>query len=806
MHTLRRSYTFALLSTMSIGCLLLSGCPRDEGKGQLTGWVSDAEGNLLALVEVALSTGAATHTDSHGLFVFDDVPAGTTHTVNFALAGYAPASKQVEVLADRVVSLEQRLLTQADGQDLPDAAAGGTASDADGNALEIPAGALEGDGTKDSHSASVHVSAVDLDAQAALEVLPGTFTVQLNAAGARGQLDAEAVVNYDVTVNGHGVTLAADAVVRITLLLPEDTEYVVDDEVPLWRFETASGLWVEGPTGVVVEGDDGRLYVTAEVSYLGWWCCGVVVQGTHGIAGTVHDEDGAVLPGALVRAVGIDYNGASYARSDEEGRYRLSVKPASQVRVDLIPPGGFYAVSQTNVTTGDVGATTTLNLAVVFDSCIAGYVLTESGEPMAGESVLSSGGGRGVTGEDGYFCIGAPGGVYVAVYVPGMPPRVVLTPDTATCGDVDLELLTLSVVYPEDGDIVGRVFSNVSTVGATSIHGATALFCAGLDGDEYAAYREQAPTEDSFTVYTKYYDLDLQASLGLDVWFNAAFSSDGDATGLLADMDFAFNGVFSGNVSASEGGTVPENAEDLEFGRIGGLDAGLSGEVGDGATVLPMNSLRNYLGGRAGQFGALGYYSQQPFFAQNTFVNGDTLTYTWLGGLDLGAFSVAAVLPDPLSFPQASQPDLSEVFEPADGAIPDLVFTWDTAATPGSYITLLLETVALNTYTEIGLNPQLHYEVEFGALVCRLVDDGAGTIPGATLGQLVGVAPAEEKSLTIDTSTRVNFLLGLRTNVSENDEVPLLRGRGGNGRVLAFSTSKPVLFWDVKLNGAVSWR
>ena len=151
--------------------------------------------------------------------------------------------------------------------------------------------------------------------------------------------------------------------------------------------------------------------------------------------------------------------------------------------------------------------------------------------------------------------------------------------------------------------------------------------------------------------------------------------------------------------------------------------------------------------------------------------------------------------------------DVKNIFEPeeATGLIPDLTLTWE-AENPSSYVTLFLETIALDTFTEIGLASQFHYRIEFGALVCRLVDDGECTIPGATLAELVDLAPTSEKSLTISTSTRLNFLLGLRTAVSENNSVPLLRTEEGAGRVIAFATSDPLFMWNVNFDAAVAWE
>ncbi len=803
----RSSMWFALcFAVLLCTSLLLTGCPEKETpKGDITGWVSDAEGNLLPLVEVKLSDGSTTYTDSHGLFAFEGVSAEDEKTISFALDGYLPVSQPLCALENRTLSLEQRLMLRGEGQDLPSVGAGGRHSDGAGNGLHIPAGALGAGNGKRYGKASVHMTQLRMQGAATADLFPGAFMAQLNAGLGRRQLEAHALMHFEVAANGEVLSLNAGSRVGITMCLSEDAPYQAGDEAPLWYFNAASGVWVQGPNGLVIRDRD-RLCVTAEVDCLGWWCCGEPLTAGHTFTGTVYDENNVPLVGAMVRAVGLDYYGVARARTDVEGHYQLFVKPNTQVRLELIPPGAFYVVTQVETVSGDAGAETVRDLTVSYDSCISGYVADGSGAPIADETVFSSGGGSAVTDENGYFCLAAPGGVYVAVYVPGRPARVVLTPDTATCGDTDLVPVNLTVYYPQDGDLVGYVFDNVSTFGNVPTHSATALFCSGFDGEQYEAYMREAPSEDTFTIYTKQYDLDLQANLALQAWFNASFTHQGDANGLLAEMNFAFNGIFDANITTTEDGSVPENTSDIELGRVGGLDAGEAGQVNNGVTQLPMPALERYMGGRNGQFGALGYYAQEPFWAENIFDYGELLTWSWPGGVDLGSFNMQTRLPDALVVTAPGSDAMKTLFEPVDGVIPDLELRWETTSEPGSYITLFLETVALNTLSEIGIPLRLHYNIGFGALVCRLVDDGTCTIPGDVLAQLVSQTLPEEKAFSLSTSTRLNFLLGLRTNVTENTQVPLLRGNGGNGRIAFISTSDPVAFWNVNFDAAIGWE
>ncbi len=754
--------------------------------GKVTGWVDDAEGNMLPQVKVTVGTSLQAYTDGHGLFIVEEVPSGIPTTVTYALDDYAPASRVVSVGADESASANATLLRLDEGEALANVENGGEVVDTSGNALNLPQGALADDAGKAlSGEVSVHISIISLDDPEDLAASPGTF--EGNDASGTVLLEAYAMANFLVERDGDAVSLQANASAGIQLALPGDTELEAGDEVPLWYFDVSAGIWVQNGTATVgVDIETSHLVCSADVSFFGWWSCGAAIPAAHTISGRTLDEDGEPQPDALVRAVGQDYCGRSFARSDESGEYVINVKPNANVRLDLIPRGAYYVVDSLELLAGDAGAyTVDQDLMVSFDACISGYV-TEEDEvtPVADTEVRSSAGGVAITDADGYYCMGAPAETWVAVYVPGRPPRIVYTPEAATCAGEDCAEVNLFIDYPEDGDLVGLITAGISRVGFLLTKPnlwSMAMFYSGFDGDGFDLYDTEV-TADSCDVYTLSFTPHL--SLGIYVAAGMLLGQEG-AMELAFGLDFNMTEVFSLDWGkAARGFRVPKGH------KIGALYPGAPGTVTNGTEtinmVTPLDHFRAHHGG--GEFSELDdrYQFLQPwmsgFFHQEDFLNegfdfGDTLTYTWPGGLDLGAFSVSGVMPGELTF---TAPDSLQAISSEDALANGLTVEWDTENT-GDFITLVVQTVVIDNSESL---------VDLGVIVCRLIDDGSYTIPAEKLAEL----PQAEGNISL----KVNYLLAIRRAVATAD-VPLVHNEG-NGYVALLTGPAPTNKFSVEVD------
>ena len=767
---------------------VLAAVPGCGGSGKISGWVQDKEGNLVPLAAVSLPNGAETHTDAHGFFSFDAVPAGKT-TVQFAADGHVAASQQVRVRKDTLTSVTQVLDAAVTAGTIADAAAGGTAADAAGNTLVLPANAVAGGGEKDlSGTVQVEITAVDPGSPEDMNLFAGSFRLDAGLRGDNASLEAYGAANVQVTRDGEAVTLARNATAELHIVLPEGTGLEPGDTVAAWHFNAATGHWEAEAEGTVTRLDDGTLVVVVRVSTFGWWCCGRVIQDPHCIRGTVRDNDGNPLDGATVVAIGTDYLGVTTAVTGDDGGYRVDVKPNAKVRLDVIARGAYYAAARVALDSGAPNDCTDQDVQIQFDACIDGFVKEEDGTPIAGEQVYSSTGGTAVTDENGHFCMPAPGDTHCVVYVLGRPPRVVHTPEKAACGDEGLVPVLLTVDFPKDGDMVGLVADNTVTLGRLigaprQYHTSKAMFCAGFDGEKFDLLMP-GTLEDRYAVKTLHIDLTPQNRLA--AYLGIALGPV--ASNLIFDVDFAVNGLFNAtnpNAEDPESAKV-ENENDAEGGRIGPLDAGTPAPLTAPAASVELTRPFDFLFGD-GRYGTTGFYLQHPLVSTD-FAYGDAVTYTWPGGVDLGGFTLTGAIPGPIHV--STPASLENIFDLADGQVQDLPLAWDTNQTSGDFVTLVLETIVLDSETD---------SLDFGAALCTLVDDGEAVIPASVLAQLPHL-PADQKDL-FTTKAQVNCLFAVRHGLTEA-AVPLLRGDGGNGRALLVTSSDPTM----KISVAVDFR
>ncbi len=767
--------TCLLTLAVIVAVSALTGCPQSRKTGDLVGWVKDTDGDMLPLVKVSLDNGEETYTDGHGLFTFEGVSAGKSQVLAFSLEGYASSSRPVDIEAGGTSSVDATLKRLDDGEVIQNAQTGGEAADSAGNSVTVPGDALEGGQSKAlTGQVTVHVTAIDTTDPDDLEGFPGTFETTQN--GETVLLNAYALANFCAWANGESIQVRAGAQVTIYLRLPSVTDLEAGDEVALWYFDATVGLWVSAGTGTV-ESQGGHLVFVAHVSAFGWWCCAVTCPSPHTIAGHAYDQDSLPVEGALIRAVDLDYHIRTFARTDETGAYSVPVKPDAQVRLDLILPGAYYIADSLQVASGAAGETTTdQDLYATFDSCISGYVTEEDKvTPIEGETVYSSTGGTATTDADGYFCIPAPAGTKVAVYVIGRPPKVVTTPASASCATGGCAEVLLSVDYPEDGDLVGFILSTLAThntlfSGEVKDLASLAMFYSGLDGDQMDLLNVDT-IEDSCDVYTTSVD----PAFSLAIYLSLALGQDQLAFDLVFSLGFTRNELFS-----LEAGDVPK------CDKIGALDPGSPGALTDGVTAIDMICPLDWLVGFRGDGSPAdlgyaflepwmgGFFYQDGLFARNLFDSGDTLTYSWPGGIDLGPFDVDGVIPGRLDFTLTT--GLGDLFD-GDTLANGFPLTWDTTA-PGDFLVVMLETVLIDNAKG---------RCELGAVVCTLEDDGSYTIPGDVIAQL----PQAQGDIAL----QVNYLFAKRYAIATED-VPLRRGNG-DGYVALLTSTEPARAWSL---------
>lgn len=651
-----------------------------EDKGNILGFVSDTQGAGLAFVSVQSDSGAETWTDGYGYFTLPDEPAGT-RSLTFAKTGYAPGGVRVEVIGGASCAATAALKALAPGKILENAEDGGTVDDGLGNAIDIPAGGLvTKSGRKATGPVSVHITPLDVTSDADMAAFPGSFMAIAAKQGSEVMLETFALADFSIFQDDEPLDLAAGSTAQIQLALPDNTPLDAGEIVPLWYFDETQGIWMESGTGTVVEAD-GVLVYRAEIPHLSWWNCDAPIEEKNCITARVLDDAGMPVTGASVIAKGVDYSGWSYGGSDANGNFCVDVKRDSTVLVEVTLPGGAMPIASVSVSVPDESASCAQSdcinigdIEAAYDSCIQGHITDKHGAPVVGADVYSSVGARGVTDNEGYFCMSALAGIETTVFVIGRPP-VTVTPETGTiCGVENCVEANISVEYPEDGDAAGWIILNLDTSQTMTNLDASAFFFANMAD---------------------------------------AFELDGLDTCSVQVYTYPMDDI-----------TPPE----METGAFfGALDPGAPGLVSANASQAPMVRMAEWMAGDP--------VMPIPPWMYGMFVQdgemagippGTMAQFSWPGGFDIAAFSASITLPGPLTF---TSPVIipMDMFNRVDIDLSsDLVLAWDASA-PGDYVEV---TVSSSAYDFDIM------EIQTGVVRCLLVDDGSHVIPAVLLSQL----------------------------------------------------------------------
>ena len=304
--------------------------------------------------------------------------------------------------------------------------------------------------------------------------------------------------------------------------------------------------------------------------------------------------------------------------------------------------------------------------------------------PLANAVVRSSLGVTAVTDATGYFCANVTPGARATFFVLGRPPITVDTPDTGSCDEDDCLEISLVVEYPDDNDFVGTITALMHFYTGTHMLSATAMF-AGL-----------GPLEG---------DLDPNPDMGCEVF---TFDSNGTTEG-----------------EATEG--EDENPWDDSM-NIPILDPGSPGEMSNGTLAIPLRRISElYENMEAREYGVFVSDFSEDYNNMYVYEPGDTLSFTWPGGFDIGAFTEMIDLPgdpgevDPVSVEAVGIPFALDE---------DLEVRW----TPGG-----------SDYVEIQLGVMVTNDMDdsfqLSLIVCHVPDNGAYTIGQDLMQQLPADSP-----------------------------------------------------------------
>lgn len=251
----------------------------------------------------------------------------------------------------------------------------------------------------------------------------------VDSQGMETPLAALAVFEIHLEQNGNELQPKPGQPVQLVVSFPPELAGLVqvDDMVPAWSYDEATGRWMEELDGMVTQTGFGNLVWSGTFDHFSWWLVGIPFSPS--CLDTSVSAEGAPLEGALVRAVGTDYGYVGARFSDAGGAACLPLRPDGNVRISAVHENGTAQISPVDVTAGNApaacGGGDCGQAAVELEApaCVGGRVLDDVGGPFpnalvllqhenaAGQSVASNT----TSDQDGGYCALGPAGASATV-------------------------------------------------------------------------------------------------------------------------------------------------------------------------------------------------------------------------------------------------------------------------------------------------------------------------------------------------------------------------------------------------------
>ncbi|MDO8892712.1 MAG: carboxypeptidase regulatory-like domain-containing protein [Sulfurimicrobium sp.] len=333
------------------GMLVVWGCGGDDDGGgnppattygSISGIV-DGGSVKSAISGATITVGTLTTTSNEqGYFSLANVPVGN-RVVNIAQSGYLSVQRVVTVVAGENLHIPNIYLPFAvdfaiDGDN------GGSATVGDGTVTFAADSFVDADGDPYTGEVNLEVSTVVPQDPNFYDAFPGDFegiredgtTTQFVSFGFMG-------VNMYNADKSAEVRLAPGTTAELSLQVDESKRVV--DQIPMWWFDEATGVWREDGAADYVDGS-----FVADVSHFTTWNWDLPVDDVCTIEGTVLNMNEQPVAGARVFSRGVDYAIMDDDFTDAAGHF--SVRAMKNASSDVWAMRGSFASAIVNVTVG----------------------------------------------------------------------------------------------------------------------------------------------------------------------------------------------------------------------------------------------------------------------------------------------------------------------------------------------------------------------------------------------------------------------------------------------------------------------
>jgi hypothetical protein len=301
----------------------------------VNGTVLDAKtGQPLAGATVTSGSVSAT-TDAQGKFAMGQVPAGERVVLAVSKNNYANNFVIARVQPNAVASASVALLPVAFSSDV-NVNTGGTFTVPGSSAQVTLAGnsVVRPDGLPIVGAVKLNITPIN--PALSPDFMPGDFTA--TRAGAAAAIESFGAMSVSL-VDASGTALNLASGQTATLRIPLATRGAAEPSIPMFYFDTVSGLWVE--QGSATLGGTGTArYFEAAVPRLAAWNADKYLE-TVKVTGCLKDDKGEPVSGARVIADGINYSGTASAYTNAAGVFSVPLKKSAQAALRAVYGGRF---------------------------------------------------------------------------------------------------------------------------------------------------------------------------------------------------------------------------------------------------------------------------------------------------------------------------------------------------------------------------------------------------------------------------------------------------------------------------------
>ncbi|MCP4344865.1 MAG: hypothetical protein GY795_04985, partial [Desulfobacterales bacterium] len=364
------------------------------------GYVSGAGLRIPSARVKIRSESAVAYTDQNGNFTFHisegefpEGPDGAVFPIEVTADGYSSGYAKVALFPDRSdYSAEIKLVPVSEEITAEDDLSEGVGIEKDGEKigeLKLPDSALPAGVTQVTGTVTyIDPTTPDIDA------FPGGDFLAVTEGGDPNEpvmLESLGLIEFNLEDQDGNRITELDGNATVCMKVPEGLDADVGETIPLWWFNTETGLWVEDGSGTVESRDDG-LWMCGSVSHFSWWNYDKPVR-YHSCFkfSFVKDSDQSPVTNLKWYAAGITYSGKSAERpcdcddndpcnDDDKIISSFTVKKSDnsseQIRIYTLISGGRYYLKNdgdgTYSFTTDASQAVVLNTPDISGSCIKG--------------------------------------------------------------------------------------------------------------------------------------------------------------------------------------------------------------------------------------------------------------------------------------------------------------------------------------------------------------------------------------------------------------------------------------------------